>query len=124
MFIIIAHRTDDSHTRAEQINRELYKISRPNWSTEDVSKYFLSVHKNNDLSAFEYSDTDYLPVNNEVDVTTLKNLLSEDATQQELDGLEMYLTSLIGSVVYFKDIIPSGIAKYTEQEMINLNWEV
>lgn len=123
-YIIIAHRTQDSITRGTGINRELYKISRPNPSPNDVTKFFLPSYVNGSQMALGFEDTDYLPVSNELDVTTLKNILSEDATQQELEGLEMYLTSLIGGVVYFKDIIPSGIVRYTEQEMIDLNWNI
>lgn len=121
-YIIIEHRTETSHIRAEKINRELYKISRPNWSPDDVTKYFLPCYQNADYSCFQFEDTDFLPVHADLDITALKTLLSEDADTNELNNLEAYVKGKKGDKIFFKDIIPSLITIYTRAEMEALGW--
>lgn len=121
-YIIIETQTDSSEVRAHNINRELYKISRPTWTEQDVTKYFLPMFQNGVDWCFGFEDTDFLPVNNNANVTTLKNLLSEDATEQEREMLGAYIESQKGGTILFKDIIPSTINKYTKEEMQSLGW--
>lgn len=123
-YIIIADRSETSPIRGGKINSELYKISRPNPDPKDFGKYFLMSIEHNGKMALGFTDSDSLPVSNDFDVTVLKSILQPDAPQQELDMLEIFLTSLIGGRVYFKDIIPSGIQVYTEQEMIDFGFEI
>lgn len=122
MYIIITSQNSTSEERAHSINRELYKISRPNWSESDVTKYWLPMHQNGLEWCLEYSNEDWLPVSNDADVTTLKDLLSQDATEQERNALESYIISKKGDKIYFKDIIPSTITKRTYEDMQSLGW--
>lgn len=122
MYIIIAPYNTTSEERIHSINRELYKISRPNWTEQDVSKYWLGMHQNGDSWALEYSDEDWLNVSTDADVTTLKNLLTEDASEQERNMLEAYIMSKKGDRIYFKDIIPSTIIQRTYEDMQLLGW--
>ena len=110
-YIVIQEKQNStSKARAELINRELYKISRPVGEAGDGTLYMFSTYEN-ELGevALGYEDTDTIPVNALADVTPLKDALKDDANGTELNQLEAYLLSKKGSFIYFKDIIPSSI---------------
>lgn len=113
-----------SPERADEINREVQRISRPNPLPNEVTEFRFQklIHPTNGEACLCYGLTDNIPVNSELDVTKLKNLMLQDATQQELDNLELYLTSLIGDRVVFNNIVPSSVTKYSKQDLEILGW--
>jgi hypothetical protein len=123
-YIIVADKAKTSAERTMDINRELFRISRPNPDPEDVSVYLLTMitHPSNGKMALGFESTTSIPVSSSVDVTDLRGMLSEDATEVELDGLEGYLYSKIGSKVNFETIIPSAIVILTYDDLDQAGW--
>ena len=110
-YIVISNEVDGtSAERAENINRELYKISRPANDPNDGTLYMFGTYEDGlGNVAIGYEDTDKIPVHELADVTPLKQTLIYSASETELNNLEAYLLSKKGSFIYFKDIIPSSI---------------
>jgi hypothetical protein len=121
-YIIIDSLGLGSYPRAELLNRELYRISRPFPNPEDETKYLLSMYKNGDLGCLAFDDNSRIDVSDNMDVKDLKLLLSTDVSEEEKNALEQFLISKIGSFILFEQIVPSTITKYTKEQMQEMGW--
>lgn len=113
-----------SEQRADEINRELQKISRPNPVKNEITEFRFRklLHPTTGDACLSFEATDSIPVNSQVDVTKLKNLMLQEASAQELAQLEMYLKTLIGKRVVFNQIVPQSVTRYTQQELELEGW--
>lgn len=119
-YIIISG--EDSITRGEAINKELYRISRPNPDPEYDSENFLSSYIHEGKMALGFEDSDFLPVSELVNVDTLKTLLSQEVDSNELNNLEAFVRGKKGDKIYFVDIIPRSVNIYTREELETFGW--
>ena len=113
-----------SSERADEINRELQRISRPQPLPNEYSEFRFQklLHPTSGDACLCYELTDSIPVNTDVDVTALKALLAQETTEEELNQLEAYLLTLVGESVVFDTIVPSTVTKYTKAELELEGW--
>lgn len=104
-----------SEDRCKLFSKELFRISRPNGETSDVTQYLFGWVNKDDQYALEV-DLDYvIPVHPDHDLTTLIALLNPTATQEEIDSISAYIGS--NSSVRFGDIVPSYVGIKTREEL-------
>jgi hypothetical protein len=101
---------------------ELFKISRPINSPDDVTQYLFGwmEHPESADIALVCDMDQVIPVHPTKDISTLAQMLNSKVTPEELSALTGYMNQH-GSVK-FGDIVPSTIRLYSEEEMKELGW--
>ena len=114
--------TPDVLEGAKTFSRELFKISRPVNDQSDVTQYLFGwiTHPSTGEVALVVDEDQIIPVHPEKDVTTLMQMLNNDATESELQQLADYVSQT--NQVRFGDIIPSGVIIRDHAEMETLGW--
>ena len=109
-----------SEYRCKLFSRELFKISRPVSSEEDVSMYVFSWINKGDEYAL-HVDLDYqIYVHPEKDLQAIVSMLSTMTTPEEVANI----TSMIDQATFirFGDIIPSYVTINTQEELESEGW--
>ena len=102
-----------SQERADEINAELYDISRPDSiSAGDTTNAMFSVVHKEGLNSIMVADNSFIPVHPDKDLAPLVSLFP-DLTQGEINGLVAYINSQNG--IHFYDILPSNTKEITKQ---------
>lgn len=103
-----------SQERADEINAELYDISRPDSvSSGDTTNAMFSVVHKEGLNSIMIATNAFIPVHPDKDLTRLIELFP-DLSEAEIAGLSGYIDSQKG--IHFFDILPSNTKEITKED--------
>lgn len=118
--IISAQNGLSSEDRCKDFSRELFKISRPLSSPEDVTTYLFGWVNKDDLYALEVDLDFIIPIHPDHDLTTIIGLLNPAANQAEIDQIVDSIGS--ASSVRFGDIVPSYVEIKSREDLDADGW--
>lgn len=111
--------------KAEEISREMFKVSRPVSNARDISQYMFAweVHPNGTMAALEIDDDQDLPVHVQAKLDKLLSYFDKVATKEEKDTLTEAITGKAGELAKVADLLPTKIPKFTKKDLVNMGFK-